>query len=83
MDGRVSLQYIIPSIEHPGPLGSFGFSGSFYIEICEWHDGWMKGLFKFIVLLIFLFGTSACDSDKGTPAFADYQKGLDALESGD
>ncbi len=43
----------------------------------------MKGLFIFIVLLIFLFGTPACDSDKGTPAFADYQKGLDALESGD
>ncbi len=43
----------------------------------------MKGLCIFIVLLIFLFGTPACDSDKGTPATADYQKGLDALESGD
>jgi TPR repeat protein len=34
----------------------------------------MKGLYIFPVLLIFLFGS---------PAFADYQKGLDALESGD
>ncbi len=34
----------------------------------------MKGLFIFPVLLILLFGI---------PAFADYQKGLDAYESGD
>jgi len=34
----------------------------------------MKGFLIFPVLLIFLFGI---------PAFADYQKGLDAYESGD
>ena len=34
----------------------------------------MKGLFIFPVLLIFLLGT---------PAFADYQKGLTAAKSGD
>ncbi len=34
----------------------------------------MKGFFIFLVLLILLFGT---------PAFADFQKGLDAAKSGD
>jgi len=43
----------------------------------------MKGFLAYPVLLILLFGTPACDSDKGTPTFADYQKGLDAANRGD
>jgi len=46
----------------------------FPILLAIWHHGCMKGFFAYPVLLILLFGTSAC---------ADLQKANDAIESGD
>lgn len=46
----------------------------FYFIPTRWHHCWMKGFLIFPVLLILLFGT---------PAFADFAKGLDAYHSGD
>ena len=68
------FRYFIPSIECFQTPCEVRLLRGFYFIPARCHHGWMKGFLVLPVLLIFLFDT---------PAFADFQKGLDAYDSGD